>query len=258
MKRSRTVSDDMADMIRSAGRVQTIGDFKTLIRKKVRPLLPHDAMVCGCGHVHAAGMTMEYVVTVDYPLEHLVAIRNRAGGIDTPILRHWLETREPVLFDVEAPWPEMPEHWLAKFRQYRLRNAAAHGVYEQECCVGSYFSFHRLPKPLGATQRTTLAEIIPVLHETLLRVVGALQEIETPLAGRVASLARREREVSQWISKGKTNRDIAQVLGLSENTVKHHVSNILKKMGVSNRVGLASLLAEHDRQSHRRNGTKVL
>lgn len=248
----------MDDLVRSAGRVETVDDFKNWIRKRVRPLLPHQALACGCGHLHAAGFTMDYVVTVDYPLDHLTAIRNRAGGIDTPLLRHWLQTRAPVLFDAEVPWPGVSEQWLENFQRHSLLNAAAHGVYEQERCVGTYFSFHRLPKPLGSAQRSTLSAITPVLHQTLLSVTEKLQQCEAPPPGPLSGLAPREREVCQLIGEGKTNRDIALLFGLSENTIKHHVTALLKKTGVANRAQLALLSAELDLKSHQRNGTKVL
>jgi DNA-binding CsgD family transcriptional regulator len=254
----RTSGNRTADIIRSAAQVQTIDDFKQWIRDSVRPRLPHEALACGYGHLHAAGIAMDYVITVDYPLDHLVAIRNCTGGIDTPILRHWLQTREPVLFDADAPWPDVSEEWLANFRRHRLLNAAAHAVYDQERCVGTYFSFHRLPKPLGVAQCTTLSEIAPVLHETLLSVIRNIEQIETSRVGRLVALGSREREVIQWIGQGKTNLDIAQLLGLSENTIKHHVRNILRKTGVSNRAQLASLVGEYERQSHQRTGPKVL
>jgi hypothetical protein len=47
-------------------------------------------------------------VTIDYPVGHLDGIRNRAGGIDTPILRRWLATHEPQLFEADDPWPDVP------------------------------------------------------------------------------------------------------------------------------------------------------
>ncbi|MDD3654397.1 MAG: response regulator transcription factor [Desulfotomaculaceae bacterium] len=49
------------------------------------------------------------------------------------------------------------------------------------------------------------------------------------------SLSLREREILALIKKGMTNKDIASALFISENTVKIHVSNILKKMGVHKR-----------------------
>lgn len=248
----------MDDFVRSSDGVKTVADFKNWIRERVRPLLPHQALACGCGHLHAAGFTMDYVVTVDYPLEHLIAIRNRAGGIDTPILRHWMRTREPVLFDVAAPWPGVSPEWLAHFRRHDLRNAAAHGVYEEDRCVGTYFSFHRLPGPLGGAQHATLSAITPVLHHTLLNVTTNLQHADTPFERTLAELPPKAREVSRWIGQGKTNREIGELMGLSENTIKHHVTAVLKKTGVANRAQLASQVAEHDRKLLRRNGTKVL
>ncbi|HLL01047.1 MAG TPA: helix-turn-helix transcriptional regulator [Myxococcaceae bacterium] len=40
---------------------------------------------------------------------------------------------------------------------------------------------------------------------------------------------------------GKTNKEIAAALGLSEGTVEVHVTNLLRKLGTSNRAGLVAL-----------------
>lgn len=48
-------------------------------------------------------------------------------------------------------------------------------------------------------------------------------------------LTKRECEVLQLLTDGKSNRDIAQILTISEKTVKNHVSNILQKMNVNDR-----------------------
>src|SRR5450432_1794621 len=48
-------------------------------------------------------------------------------------------------------------------------------------------------------------------------------------------LTTREGEVLSWLSKGKTNRDIAQILGLSPRTVDKHLEQIYAKLGVENR-----------------------
>ena len=51
-------------------------------------------------------------------------------------------------------------------------------------------------------------------------------------------LTPREREILQEVARGRTNRDIALELGLSENTVKNHLKNILQKLHLANRVQL--------------------
>jgi DNA-binding CsgD family transcriptional regulator len=55
-------------------------------------------------------------------------------------------------------------------------------------------------------------------------------------------LTRRELEVLQLIAAGATNQKIADVLVISEQTVKSHVKNILRKLGASNRTEAASRL----------------
>lgn len=57
----------------------------------------------------------------------------------------------------------------------------------------------------------------------------------------VAALSEREREVLHRVAAGDRNRDIAAVLGISDNTVKFHVSNLLRKLGARSRTELAAL-----------------
>src|SRR5450432_83099 len=54
-------------------------------------------------------------------------------------------------------------------------------------------------------------------------------------------LTTREGEVLSWLSKGKTNRDIAQILGLSPRTVDKHLEQIYSKLGVENRPAAAAI-----------------
>jgi len=54
-------------------------------------------------------------------------------------------------------------------------------------------------------------------------------------------LTTREGEVLSWLAKGKTNRDIAQILGLSPRTVDKHLEQIYSKLGVENRTAAAAI-----------------
>jgi DNA-binding response OmpR family regulator/DNA-binding CsgD family transcriptional regulator len=56
-------------------------------------------------------------------------------------------------------------------------------------------------------------------------------------------LTSREGEVLSWLSKGKTNRDIAQILELSPRTVDKHLEQIYAKLGVENRTAAAAVAA---------------
>jgi DNA-binding NarL/FixJ family response regulator len=62
-------------------------------------------------------------------------------------------------------------------------------------------------------------------------------------------LTTREGEVLSWLSKGKTNRDIAQILGLSPRTVDKHLEQIYAKLGVENRTAAAAIATNTNRRN---------
>jgi DNA-binding CsgD family transcriptional regulator len=55
-------------------------------------------------------------------------------------------------------------------------------------------------------------------------------------------LTQRAAEALLWLAQGKTNGDIASILGITESTVKKHVQEIFEKLGVETR-GAATLRA---------------
>lgn len=63
--------------------------------------------------------------------------------------------------------------------------------------------------------------------------------------GQVRLLTSREREILSAIVGGLTNREIAEKLSISEDTVKHHLSRIFDKVGVSHRLELAMFAVNH-------------
>ena len=60
----------------------------------------------------------------------------------------------------------------------------------------------------------------------------------------LAGLTRREKEVAVLVTQGLSNRRIASELVLSEHTVHHNVTNILKKLNLSSRQQVASRLPD--------------
>jgi DNA-binding CsgD family transcriptional regulator len=99
-------------------------------------------------------------------------------------------------------------------------------------------------------------------HDTAALEIGAARRVFEQL-GAIPDLARlagethrdgagpfglsdREREVLRLLSKGKSNREIAEDLVLSEHTVRRHLQNIFGKLDVSNRAGATAFAFEHD------------
>lgn len=243
--------------VHEAEQVHDIEGFKDWTRGTVRILLPHGALACGHGRIHSAGVSMDYVVTVDYPTEHLRSICNSAGSIDTPLMRRWLMQRTPVFFDADAPWPDVDDRWLQNFRNHGLRNAAVDAVLDECCYVGTYFSFHALPEIDCNSLIAVFAKLTPLLHSTLMQVIATVPATGAGVPQRFSLLTAREREIADYISNGKSNSEIAKLLSVSENTIRNHVSRILDKTGCGNRAGLARLVAQQASMLYGM-GTKVL
>jgi DNA-binding NarL/FixJ family response regulator len=66
-------------------------------------------------------------------------------------------------------------------------------------------------------------------------------------AGDLGSLSEREREIAELVARGRTNREIAAMLYVSEKTVERHLSMAFTKLGVARRTELALRVAADGR-----------
>ena len=99
--------------------------------------------------------------------------------------------------------------------------------------------------------RAVLAGEYWVAHGDVAELIDSLRNGNpaSPLqtsSGKGSHLTQRELEIVSAIVEGCTNKDIAQTLFLSEQTVKHHLTSIYAKLGVSNRLELAFYAVHHN------------
>ena len=117
---------------------------------------------------------------------------------------------------------------------------------------------HRLPAPLvdwlnaplddawgpfvvqSDTRRLVLRVLVAADAE---ETVVALEEQQGPRNSELRrhGLTPRESEVLWWVTEGKTNREIAIILGRSARTVQIHMNNVYRKLGVETRTAAAML-----------------
>lgn len=87
----------------------------------------------------------------------------------------------------------------------------------------------------------------PLLHPEVARRL--MRQVATPASAppeAVARLTARETEVLRLIAGGRSNKEIALDLTLSEKTVKTHVSNVLQKLGLADRTQAALYAVRHN------------
>jgi DNA-binding NarL/FixJ family response regulator len=91
---------------------------------------------------------------------------------------------------------------------------------------------------LGFLQKTASRDdLIAALRRVAAGERSLAPEIATRLAGLKLgpAITLREREILSLIAKGRANKEIAAALGIADDTVKRHISNVLQKLDVSDR-----------------------
>jgi two-component system, NarL family, nitrate/nitrite response regulator NarL len=88
-----------------------------------------------------------------------------------------------------------------------------------------------------------------IAHEAVSDLVAALRESRPVSASQPSpqrfKLTPRELEIVRAVVSGQSNKDIASRLGVAEPTVKHHLTSVFDKLGVSNRLELALFALHH-------------
>jgi two-component system, NarL family, response regulator DevR len=78
------------------------------------------------------------------------------------------------------------------------------------------------------------------------RVFGKVQSLmENPTGNKLTLLSAQERRVLALVAEGKTNKEIAAAMGLSDKTIKNYFSNILDKLQMSRRSQAAAYFVQH-------------
>jgi DNA-binding NarL/FixJ family response regulator len=111
--------------------------------------------------------------------------------------------------------------------------------------ASAYLSKHLEPDVLVSTIRAVVAATAQDRNgkRSFRTITGAEQKVRR-LEGSLELLSRRETEVLEQIRSGRTNREIAQRLGVSQTTVNKHVHKVLLKLKARNRAQAATLLPD--------------
>lgn len=150
-----------------------------------------------------------------------------------------------TLEEVTASCPDTAVVMLTAFDTidyvHRALNAGARG----------FLSKADPPEVIAAALRNAKAGEFVFSQSPTAVMVAAVVEQPGPVVhhrsdgGGQVSLTRREMDVLQLVARAQQNKQIARALGISAATVKTHLSTIMGKIGVSDRVGAAVWALEH-------------
>ena len=171
-------------------------------------------------HLHTAGLVRQARSALDAFGSAVLAVAPQDHRIvwQTPLARQWMQ----AYFDTAAP-PVLGA-WLAALAQGQHTGQGQQALVVVRGSKRLVFS----AGDLGGEQW-----MIVLREESDAAQVHALMAL--------LKLTQREAEVLNWVIKGKTNRDIGDILGTSPRTVNKHLEHVFVKLGVETRTAAASL-----------------
>lgn len=192
----------------------------------------------------------------DVPWIQVVA---QAESAEAALLAVSLHHPDVVVMDIRLPgdsgidacqnittrWPDTKVVMLTSYGDdtmiFRAIQAGASGYILKQ--VGT----HALISAIDAIRRGE-AVLDPIVTQ---RVLAKVRQGETERqAAAFKDLSEREMEVLALVAQGKSNVEIAQELMLAQKTVRNHVSAILTKLGLTNRIEAATYAVRHDIERH--------
>ena len=225
---------------------------------QLRGLLPHSIMVCLRLGDNDEVLQVECLNSLPRDAAELQRLCDPADGLALRLARHCRERGSLACLIAGAPQLADPPA-LAQFRRelghHQLGNALAQGT-ERLPGGATFFALFAMSDDPSARHAFFLSLMLPYLHMAFLRVLANREASAMPsphASSRPTTLTLREIEVLGWVTKGKSNPEIGQILELSALTVKNHLQKIYRKLQVNNRVQALSrcqelkLLAPHGR-----------
>jgi two-component system, NarL family, nitrate/nitrite response regulator NarL len=241
MSHERTSNDTADSGSTTLGRLATIvvADDEWMFRASLRQLLtaPPSAVKdvygvdIGSGFqvVGEAGSGQDTVATVESASPDLLLLdldMPRMAGLDVMrALQGVRRTVRTIVLAGEIRKPELLSVVQLGARGVVLKDAPTELLFEAIMCV--------------MTGRRWLDQ---ALVADLMEMVGTMADPSSPAADRQPfGLTPRELEVLALVVAGYANKEIARACGVSEETIKHHLTRMFDKVGASNRLELAML-----------------
>jgi DNA-binding NarL/FixJ family response regulator len=194
---------------------------------------------------------MNYVVKEGFPDADVVEAESSAAALEA---MRTSDTVDLALVDVRMPdldglellkalradWPDMPVIMLSTYENAPyVKRALADGA-------AGYLLKDATPEDLSQAINVALSGSGNVLSPRVIQNLFEDQESSGSSNGRRSeySLTQREHDILALLAEGRSNREIAGRLYLSEKTVKAHLAAIFRKLGVTNRTQAAMMAVQ--------------
>ena len=221
----------------------TTGDDVYQVLQLIQRTVACPKVIGGVAQLTATGGFKEFnsVINVSYSNDWLYTYgKNSYASVD-PVLRSLLSSFKTQVWKQTYGKINSPKQleFIEEARSFGLTHGITTGMLERDRGFATFFSFAG-GDPNGTQRFSGLLEyLVPSLHRVL------MANTHTPIFNRVKGLSPREQTVLLWMKEGKTNWEIARIVGVTERTVRFHVEGIFSKLDASSRTQAVAVAMEH-------------
>lgn len=233
VKQEKSIHIDhvLVSILDSCSAVQTMDDYNNLLKNGISKVLPHSFSLSGIVD-HWKLSLLDYAY-YGFPDDYIGKLVAKSGDFRSPMLRCWKQKYLPFFVNNMQAMATIDPVWVELTQKYGINNMIVHGVVDLTGKLSSYICFANSSVGWKQTHCSIFQILIPSLHVALKRVLynQSRQRAED------IKLTIRELEIIRLLQNGKTNKQMALLLGISDNTVRNHMRNAFDKLGVKNRAG---------------------
>lgn len=193
-----------------------------------KPIRPKEVLARIASHLQTVKLMNQARSALDAFGQAAIAITPQDGKVvwQSPLARQWMQR---YFYDsalhVAEHTPEPIFNWLMSMRQAGHADASALNIIK------------------GSSRLTLSLADDSSEEQWIILLSEESDEAQIQALTTTFGLTKRESEVLYWAIKGKTNRDIGDILGTSPRTVNKHLEHVFTKLGVETRTAAASFVA---------------
>lgn len=209
---------------RSCDSLESLKEYLSSLSK----ILPFDHLVSSIVTTDSVGQVLSHeTLNVSYPEEWIACYFEQKFELIDPIVGHNFKSFTYSNWDVIPGYKKKGSNFWDMAATFGMNNGCVYGLEHSGSHGGTLFSFSG-DAIQHKRHETIIKQVVPHLDIKLRQLTNASRT-------KHSALTKRELEVLNWIKAGKSNWDISAILGISERTVKFHVSSVLAKLNTVSR-----------------------
>lgn len=251
----RRCGDTLLRIVEASRLIKRHHDLHLWLQGEIQHFIRHEVLISAHGDFDTWQLKLDVISSLPGVRTHLLAHCD-IDDILKELFERWADNgRRPFVLN-SLPGPATKDfkcHCPLHTALRNMKSLLVHGIRdERDDCDSLYVALHSTSVTQGCMSEcfsstpSFFVDFLLTQIDIASRRFATLPSARTTPAafrtgGPLSGLSEREREILEWVCKGKTNFETGMILNISSFTVKNHIKRIFRKIGANNRVHAATI-----------------